>query len=144
MGNTLSGNSVLLFGGQKDIAPHPVVQLGIDSTGQAKPIAVDAIGRPSAALTQSSTPPSSFVIRTATGTVFTLAAGERGFIQNLDTDTLFVKLGEDAAADSLSSILAACPVQDDGKGGYTPINNWIGPVSVFPSTGAARYLAWKI
>lgn len=61
--------------------------------------------------------PSSFAFRTANETVFTLAAGERGFIQNCDDAALAVKLGAGASATSLSFILAAGTAADDGRGG---------------------------
>ena len=144
MGNTLQGNSVLLFGGQKDIAPHPVVQLGIDASGHPQPLSVDATGRPATALNQSSAAPSSFAVQTATQTVFTLAAGERGFIQNLDDAELHVKLGASASTSSFNFLLKANSAADKADGGYVKIENWIGPVSVAPSTGTARYIAWKI
>ncbi len=44
MGNTLTGNTVLLFGGQKDIAPHPVMMLGIDGNGLPQPVLVGTDG----------------------------------------------------------------------------------------------------
>lgn len=87
--------------------------------------------------------PSNFTIATVDGTVFTLAAGEVGFIQNLDTDGLAVKKGASASPTSLSLVLAAGTVADDGKGGNVQINDWVGVVSVAAMTGAARYIAWK-
>lgn len=92
---------------------------------------------------QSSTVPSSFAVLTATGTVFTLAAGERGFIQNLNDAALHVKLGAAASTSSFNFLLKAGAAADDGTAGYINIDNWIGAVSV-ASTGAARYVAWKI
>lgn len=92
---------------------------------------------------QSDSAPSSFAIQTETGTVFTLAAGEIGFIQNLDDVALAVKLGESASPTSLSLILQAGDAADDGKGGLTIIDNHIGVVSVAPMSGVARYIAWK-
>jgi hypothetical protein len=88
--------------------------------------------------------PSSFAIRTADGTVFTLAAGEIGFIQNLSADApLAVKLGASASTTSLNFILKASTAASDGTGGATAINNWIGVVSVAKMTGTASYLAYK-
>lgn len=45
MGDTLQGNTVVLFGTQRDIAAYPVIQLGIDETGQARPVGVAPDGR---------------------------------------------------------------------------------------------------
>lgn len=87
--------------------------------------------------------PSSFAAQTADQTVFTLAAGERGFIQNLDTDALAVKLGASATSSSYSMILKACTGAADGSGGSITIENWVGAVSVAAMTGAASYIAWK-
>jgi hypothetical protein len=88
--------------------------------------------------------PSSFAIQTADQTVFTLAAGEKGFIQNLSADApLAVKKGASASTTSLSFILAACTATSDGKGGAVVIDDWIGVVSVAKMTGTASYLAWK-
>jgi hypothetical protein len=88
--------------------------------------------------------PSSFAFQTADATVFTLAAGERGFIQNCDDVALAVKLGASASTTSLSMILGACSVADDGRGGSVVIDDWIGAVSVAAMSGTARYLAWKV
>lgn len=185
MGFTLQGETVLLFGRNRDVAEKPVVQLGLDASSVLRPILVGPTGAISTTLgegtaivgkfgidqttpgttngvqlvapipagtntigsvrnAQSSAVPSSFAIRTANETVFTLAAGERGFIQNLDTDTLLVKYGAGAAADSFNFVLKASTGAADGSGGYLEIENWTGVVSVFASTGTASYLAWKI
>lgn len=93
--------------------------------------------------TQYSGVPSSFAFRTANETVFTLAAGEVGFIQNCDDVALAVKKGAAASPTSLSMILKGCSVADDGSGGYTIIKDWVGVVSVAAMAGTARYLAWK-
>lgn len=88
--------------------------------------------------------PSNFAVATADGTVFTLAAGEIGFIQNLDSaDALAVKKGATASTSSFNFILAPGSAADDGKGGYVLIDDWIGVVSVATMTGAGRYIAWK-
>lgn len=88
--------------------------------------------------------PSSFAIRTAAGTVFTLAAGEIGFIQNLSTDALAVKKGATASTTSLSFILPGGAGASDGSGGATKIDDWAGVVSVASMTGGAlSYVAWK-
>lgn len=94
---------------------------------------------------QSSGTPSNFAVATSDGTVFTLAAGERGFIQNLDSaDALAVKLGAAASTTSFSFILKAGSAADDGGGGFVQIDDWIGVVSVATMTGAGRYIAWKV
>ncbi len=87
--------------------------------------------------------PSSSSVQTADGTVFTLAANEVGFIQNLDDAALAVKKGASASTSSFSFILAAGSAADDGKGGYTTIKDWVGAVSVAAIAGTARYIAWK-
>lgn len=88
--------------------------------------------------------PSSYSILTADGTVFTLAAGEIGFIQNLSADApLAVKFGASASTSSLNLILKASTAASDGTGGFISIVNWIGVVSVAKMTGTASYLAWK-
>lgn len=87
--------------------------------------------------------PSSFTVGTSDATVFTLAAGEVGFIQNLDDAALAVKKGASASTSSFSYILAAGGATDDGTGGVVRIDDWIGAVSVAAMTGTARYIAWK-
>lgn len=88
--------------------------------------------------------PSNFTVATADGTVFTLAAGEVGFIQNLDSaDALAVKKGASASTSSFNFILAAGAAQDDGKGGFVTIDDWVGVVSVATMTGTGRYIAYK-
>lgn len=88
--------------------------------------------------------PSNFTPATADATVFTLAAGEMGFIQNLSADApLAVKKGASASTGSFSFILNACTVQDDGKGGSVMIDDFIGAVSVAKIAGTGRYIAWK-
>lgn len=93
--------------------------------------------------TQYSGVPSSFVVQTADQTVFTLAAGEIGFIQNLDDTALAVKKGANATTASFSLILKAGSAADDGNGGIVIIDDWIGAVSVAAMSGTARYIAWK-
>ncbi len=92
---------------------------------------------------QSAAAPSTYAIDTANQTVFTLAAGEVGFIQNLDDAALAVKLGASASTTSLSMILQAGTAADDGKGGFTYITDYTGAVSVCAMSGTARYIAWK-
>lgn len=92
---------------------------------------------------QTSAAPSSAAAASATGTAFTLAAGERGFIQNLGTTPLAVKLGAGASNTSFNMILQAGAAASDGKGGFANIESFIGAVSVAPMSGSASYIAWK-
>lgn len=92
---------------------------------------------------QTAAAPSNFTIGTANATVFTLAEGERGFIQNLDDAPLAVKLGAGAATDSFNMILQAGTAASDGKGGFVMIETHIGAVSVCAMSGTASYIAWK-
>ena len=92
---------------------------------------------------QSAGVPSSFTKDTTTGTVFTLAKGEVGFIQNLADAALAVKLGASCSTSSFSLILQAGAAADDGKGGFIFITDYVGAVSVAPMSGTASYIAWK-
>lgn len=92
---------------------------------------------------QTAAAPSNFSIATANETVFTLAAGERGFIQNLDDAALAVKLGASASSSSFNLILQAGTAASDGKGGFVMIETHIGAVSVAAMSGTASYIAWK-
>lgn len=89
--------------------------------------------------------PSNFSIATADATVFTLAAGEVGVIQNLHaTVGLAVKKGASASASSFSFVLPPGAATDTGGGGKEKIEDWIGIVSVAACpSGTARYIAWK-
>lgn len=87
--------------------------------------------------------PSSFAILTADATVFTLAAGEIGFIQNLDDAALAVKKGASASTTSMSYLLAPCSAALAGDGGAVRIDDWVGAVSVAAMSGTASYLAYK-
>lgn len=88
--------------------------------------------------------PSTFTIQTADQTVFTLAAGEIGFIQNLSADApLAVKLGAGASTTSLNFILPKGTAASDGTSAVNRIDYWIGVVSVAKMAGTASYLAWK-
>jgi hypothetical protein len=80
---------------------------------------------------------------TANGDAFTLTAGQSGFVQNLDDEPLFVKLGTGASAASFNYVLKAGTAADDGTGGSVQINNWVGIVSIF-ATGTARASAFKL
>lgn len=87
--------------------------------------------------------PSSFTIGTSDQTVFTLAAGEIGYIQNLDDAALAVKYGAGASTTSLSFILRAGSAADDGNGPIMVIDDHVGIVSVAAMSGAPRYIAFK-
>ena len=93
--------------------------------------------------TQSSNAPNTFTVSTTDGTAFTLVQGEVGFIQNLDGAPLAVKLGAGASTSSFSMILQAGVSADDGKGGFTYITDYIGPVTVAAMTGSPRFIAWE-
>jgi hypothetical protein len=88
--------------------------------------------------------PSSFAIQTADQTVFTLATGEVGFIQNLSADApLAVKKGASASTTSLNFILPKATAASDGTSLPVKIEDWVGVVSVAKMTGTASYLAYK-
>lgn len=93
--------------------------------------------------TQSGNEPSNATIGTTDATVFNLAAGEIGFIQNLDDAALAVQLGASASPTSFSFVLQAGTAADDGKGGFVKIDDFIGPVSVAAMTDSPRYIAWR-
>lgn len=92
---------------------------------------------------QSAAAPSNAAVATAHDTVFTLAKGEQGFIQNLNDAALAVKLGTGATTSSFSMLLQAGSVADDGRGGFTYLTDYVGQVSVIAMSGTARYIAWK-
>lgn len=88
----------------------------------------------------SSTP----VIGTTNATVLTLAAGEKGIIQNLDDAALAVRYGASCSTTVFTVILKAGSAADDGLGGVIVIDDWIGVVSVCAMAGTARYMANKL
>jgi hypothetical protein len=91
---------------------------------------------------QSANPPSNNSIQTGAGVVFTLAAGEIGFIRQLNTtNPLFYLLGTGASSTNFSDVLAAGTATDNGTGAATVIDDYIGPVSVAGTT--LRYISWK-
>lgn len=81
---------------------------------------------------------------TADGKVFVLAAGEVGFLQNLDDAALYVKLGAGASSTSFNFVLKAGTAADDGLGGSIFIDNYAGVVSIAAATGSPRVAAWKL
>lgn len=123
--------------------PTPIV--GITSAGAAVPIEASSDG----SLNVASTPlqytgvPSTAATASTSKTVFTLAAGERGFIQNLDTNALFVRLAAACTTSTFSFVLQAGNVSLDGKGGIAEDIDTIGAISVAPATGTGLYMAWK-
>lgn len=80
---------------------------------------------------------------TSDQTVFTLAAGEKGFIQNLNTTAVYVKYGAAASSSSFSFVLKAGAVANDGNGGVVTIDDFIGPVSISGVT-STRVMAYKL
>ena len=71
----------------------------------------------------------------------TLAAGERLFVQNLDTDALFVRRATGATTSLFNYVLQGGGAADDGTGGALVIDDYIGVVSFAGTT--VRYNAWK-
>lgn len=101
----------------------------------------DAIAADPKQLTTSSTATPA----TADATVFTLAAGEKGVIQNLSADApLAYKYGASASTSSFNGVLNCGTVADDGKGAHVVIDDWAGAVSVAKISGTARYVAFKL
>lgn len=82
-------------------------------------------------------------VKTTDGTVFTLAAGEKGFIQNLNTTAVYVKYGESASSSSFSFVLKAGSAANDGAGGSVVIDDFIGAVSISGVT-STRVIAYKL
>lgn len=72
------------------------------------------------------------VVKTATGTIYTLAAGEILILQNQATTPLYVRYGDAGASGSLYHyVLPACVVAADGTSPALVIDSWIGIVSVY-------------
>jgi len=92
---------------------------------------------------QSEAVPSTGTPVTSDGTVFTLAAGEVGFIQNLDDAAVYVKLGASASASDFSFVLKAGSAANDGLGGHAVIDDYVGIVSIAAAAGSPRVSAWK-
>lgn len=90
---------------------------------------------------QFSATPSSADILSAEGTVFTLAAGEKGVIVNLGTNPLFVRYAASASITAFHLILPGGGANDDGTGGSVEIDDHVGAVSVAGTS--PRYLAYK-
>lgn len=88
---------------------------------------------------QHATAPSNAAIGSAADP-FTLTAGQRGFIRNLGTNALFVKLGTGASTTDFHDVLAAGSANDDGRGAAIVIDDYTGPVTVAGTS--PRYIAW--
>ena len=89
---------------------------------------------------QVATAPSNSAPITAAADI-TLAAGDKLFIQNLDTDALFVRRGTGATSSLFNYVLQGGGAADDGTGGALVIDDFVGVVS-FAGT-SVRYNAWK-
>ncbi len=87
---------------------------------------------------------STFTPVTADGTVFTLAAGEKGYIQNLDDAAVYVKLGASASSSSFNFVLRAGSAANDGLSLPMVIDDYIGVVSIAAATGSPRVSAFKL
>lgn len=82
---------------------------------------------------------------TTDATVFTLAAGEKGVIQNLSANApLAYKLGASASTSSFNGVLKCGAAADDGNGERITIADYVGVVSVAKISGTARYIAYKL
>lgn len=81
---------------------------------------------------------------TADGTVFTLAAGEKGSIQNLDDAAVYVKLGASASSSSFNFVLPAGVAANDGTSPVFILDDFIGAVSIAAATGSPRVIAFKL
>ena len=130
----------------------PWVPLGTDDGTATGELGIKAIIVNTSSLAISTQPKqystaSNFTVGGATTaqTVFTLAAGEKGYIRNLSgTAALAYKLGAGAATTAFSDLLAKGSANDDGLGAYVEIDDWVGAVSVMPMSGTSRYIAAKL
>ena len=91
---------------------------------------------------QSAAVPSNSTVGTTDATVFTVAIGEVGFIQNLDDAALHVKLGASCSTTDYHFVLKAGSAAADGNGGFLEIDDYTGVVSVAAAAGTASYMAW--
>lgn len=96
----------------------------------------------SSALPQFSNIPSTATITTIAGDLFTLAAGEIGYVQNLGINPLYIRRATGATTSAFHYLLSGCNTQDDGTGGTLIIDDHIGIVSI--SGTSPRCIAWKI
>ena len=87
------------------------------------------------------TTPTDPVIGILDGTVFTLAAGQIGILQNQDDAALYVRYGGVASNTAYHYVLPACVAAKDGTSPALVIDSWIGIVSVAAATGSPSYTA---
>lgn len=87
---------------------------------------------------------STFTPVTGPGTVFTVAAGQKGVIQNLAAAALYVKLGTSASSSSFSFVLPACTLANDGTSPPFVIDDFAGAVSIAAATGTERAIAYLL
>lgn len=85
---------------------------------------------------------STFTPVTSSGTVFTLAAGQKGVIQNLAAAALYVKYGATASSTSFSFILPACTLASDGTSPPFVIEDFVGVVSIKAAASTESAIAY--
>lgn len=85
---------------------------------------------------------STFTPVTGAGTVFTLAAGQKGVIQNLAAAALYVKYGATASSTSFSFILPACTLASDGTSPPFVIEDFVGVVSIKAAASTESAIAY--
>lgn len=88
---------------------------------------------------------SNFTVSGANGTVLEANANrEELFIQNLGTNNLFVKYGEDASSNSFNFILINASANFAADGGILSDLNYTGVVSVLGANEAnPNYISWE-
>lgn len=150
-GAAASGNPVQVGSVVVDPASQPTY-----SVGQAAPLNADENGnlmvndRLKTTADQITTVPkqystqSTFTPVTAPGTVFTIAAGQKGVIQNLAAAALYVKLGATASSSSFSVILPACTLALDGTSPPFVIDDFIGVVSIKAASSTESAIAYLL
>jgi hypothetical protein len=81
-------------------------------------------------------------VGTSNGTVMNANSGRKElFVQNLSTDSLFVKYGASATDSSFNFILASGSAELAGDGGSLSDSNYTGQVSVYSTS--PKYIAWE-
>jgi hypothetical protein len=95
-----------------------------------------------AAEVQTTAAPSTAAITTTAGDLFTLAAGEHAFLQNLGPNPVFVRRATGASTSAFHYVLAGSGALDDGTGGALRITDHLGVLSVAGT--ALRLRAQKI
>ncbi len=125
----------------------PLGTAGASATGElgVKTISVGGSGSssttPSFVEAKQYTASSVPAIATTNATVFTLTAGQKGIIQNLDDAALAVRYGASCSTTVFNFILRAGSAADDGNGPILVVDDWVGVVSVCAMSGTARYIA---